>query len=650
MPPGYEFPISQNFWTPLRLDPLDYARRTGPSLQMFGRLASGASLDEAQAELTAIGQRTAADFPNTHRHLRPQVMPFAKSNFDLSALEIAGLSLVNAPVIMLLVLICGNVALLMFARAATRESEMVVRTALGATRGRIVMQLFAEALVLGGIAAVIGLAAAGFGIRWVMALVEMEFLEGGKLPFWIRDSLSPTTFIYAIVLTAVGAIIAGVLPALKVTRGMGTRLQQVSAGGGGMRFGGIWTAVIIAQVAVTVAFPAITFVVQRDAVKIRAIDVGLPVQEYLSLRVEIDREPVSDAPADTSRAAFIERFRTTYAELERRLEADPTVASVTFGDRLPLMYHPHRIIELDEGGGAPLHPDYPNGYRVSDAHVDAEYFRATATPILAGRDFHAGDLEANTTPVIVNQSFVSRVLGQRNPIGRRIRYVYLEESDGPLAVADRGPWYEIVGVVRDMGMASNSDPKISGIYHPAEPGTVYPAQVAVRVKGNPEAFTPRLRAIATEVDPTMRLYDIKPLDEGSLTELEFIKFWVRLLIGTSLVALVLSLAGIYAVMSFTVAKRTREIGIRVALGASRRRVITAIFARPLTQVALGVVAGVGILLALTRLGNSQPIPMKLIAGFVLYAIFMMGVCMLACIVPTRRALRVEPTEALRGDG
>ena len=198
-------------------------------------------------------------------------------------------------------------------------------------------------------------------------------------------------------------------------------------------------------------------------------------------------------------------------------------------------------------------------------------------------------------------------------------------------------------------MAEVTDPKISGIYHPAAPGTVYPAHVAVRVKGNPEAFTPRLRAIATEVDPTVRLYDIKPLDQGSLTELEFIKFWVRLLLATSLVAIVLSLAGIYAVMSFTVAKRTREIGIRVALGSTRVRVITAIFTRPLIQVALGIIAGVGILISLTRLGNSQPIPLTLLGAFVLYGIFMMAVCMLACIVPTRRALRVDPTEALRGD-
>jgi putative ABC transport system permease protein len=649
MPAGYGFPISGSLWVPLQLDVLDYQRREGPSIQVFGRLAPGASFDEAQAELTAIGQRTAADFPNTNQHLRPQVMPYPKLIVDLSTMDSVGLTLVNLPVVMLLVLVCANVALLLFARAATRESEMIVRTALGASRARIIMQLFAEALVLGSIAAVIGLFAASAGVRWVMDLVQREFLDGRDFPFWFHPSLSPITLVYAAILTLVSAIIAGVLPALKVTRGMGSRLQGVSAGGGGMRFGGVWTFVIISQVAVTAAFPMVAFFTERDGAQIRAIDVGFPAQEYLSARLEIDRDPVAGTAGDTSRAAFDARLRATYEELERRLEADPMVTGVTFADRLPRMYHPHRRVVVDAGGAAPMHPDYPDAYRVGSASVDIDYFDVLSTAIVAGRGFHAGDLAANTTPIIVNQSFVKLVLGGRNPIGRRVRYTHFEEWDEPHPESDRGPWYEIVGVVPDMGMATGEDPKVAGFYHPVAPGAIYPVQVAIHLRGTVQAFTPTLRAIATEVDPTLRVYDITPLDEVNLSELEFIAFWFRLLLGVSAVALVLSLAGIYAVMAFTVAKRTREIGIRVALGASRRRVITAIFTRPVMQVAFGIVAGIGLLIALGTLAGGR-LPTKMYFGFVAYAIGLMGVCMLACIVPTRRALRVEPTEALRGDG
>ena len=660
MPEGYAFPVSESFWAPLTLAGGSHPARQGPSIRMFARLAAGASLEEAQAELTALGRRMAADFPDSHEHLRPQVMPYARSILDVSTVESAGLFSVNIPVVMLLVLICANVALLMFARAATRESEMAVRTALGASRGRIIMQLFAEALVLGGVAAVIGLAAAGAGLRAVMRIIENEMLDGSSLPFWFSDSLSPATILYAILLTLLAAVIAGVVPALKVTRGMGSRLQQASAGAGGLQFGGLWTFVIIAQVAVTVAFPAVAFDVRRGAIELREVDLNFPSEQFLSTRLELDREPPPGAPVDTSAEAFRARYEAAYAELEERLIADPSVVAVTYADLMPRMYHPHRLIHVDEGGAAPLNPDWPAGYRVSSALVDPDFFTALGTPIRSGRSFHAGDLESNAGspgdvdgrggPVIVNESFVELVLGGRNPIGRRIRYVHLEEWEEMRPGMERAPWYEIVGVVPDMATSQKRDPKKAAIYHPVPPRRAYPGQIAVRVKGNPDAFIPRLRAIATATEPTLRLYDVERLDQLNLSELEFMEFWFRILALVSAVALGLSLAGIYAVMAFTVTRRTREIGIRVALGASQARVVAAIFRRPIIQIAFGVVAGAAILGGIVLLASGGKVSLRVVLLFAGYAVFMMGVCMLACIVPTRRALRVEPTEALRADG
>jgi predicted permease len=654
MPEGFAFPVSHNLWVPLRLNALDYGRRQGPEIHIFGRLARGATLDEARAELTTLGKRATAEFRDTHRHLRPEIMPYARSVVDVSGMNALAAMSVNLPLLMLLVLVCGNVALLMFARAATRESEIVVRYALGASRGRIVAQLFAEALVLGVLAAVLGLAAAGWGLRWVTTVIEADMLKGGKLPFWFDDRLSPTTLLYAALLTLVGAGIAGVLPALKVTRAVESRLRAASAGGGGLRFGGIWTAVIVAQVAVTVAFPASVLITQRDAAQIRAVEVAFPTEQYLSARLEMDREPPPGAPADTGKAAFQARFRTTYRELERRLAADPAVVGITHADRLPRMYHPHRLIEVDEGGAAPLHPNWP-AYRVSSASVDPDFFRVVETPIRAGRGFHSGDLAAGGRTVIVNRSFVRLVLGDRNPIGRRLRYVHYEEWDDSKP-REPGPWHEIVGVVGDMGMAvgadmgaaPGSDPKVAGIYHPVSPGATSPAHIAVHVRGDPLSFAPRLSAAAMATDPTLRLYDLTRLDQANESDLQFLAFWSRILMLVSAVALTLSLAGIYAVMSFTVSHRTREIGIRVALGASRRRIVGAIFRRPLTQVALGIVGG-SVLVTLLAVGVIGTLTPKHVGMIVGYSAVMMAVCMLACIVPTRRALRVEPSEALRAE-
>ncbi|HEU0079237.1 MAG TPA: ABC transporter permease, partial [Longimicrobiaceae bacterium] len=256
MPEGFGFPVSHEMWTPLRPDALAPAPREGPGVTVFGRLAPGATLEGAQAELAAFGRRAAAATPETHRHLQPHVTPYT-SYFPQNSSDLLALLSINVFVVMLLVLICSNVALLVFARAASREGELVVRSALGASRGRLVAQLFAEALVLGAVAAAVGLGAADFALRqWGVEFLEINY---GPLPFWFDVRLSPTAVLYAGGLTLLGAAIAGVVPARKITRGLGTRLKQGTAGGGGVRFGGVWTAVIVTQVAFTVAFPLMLF-------------------------------------------------------------------------------------------------------------------------------------------------------------------------------------------------------------------------------------------------------------------------------------------------------------------------------------------------------------------------------------------------------
>jgi putative ABC transport system permease protein len=227
MPDGFAFPVAHDAWTPFRPDVLDDAPLSGPGITIFGRLAPGATLDDAQAELTALGLRAAREFPDTHEHLRPQVMPYAQMfTADLMSAGEGGIvfGLIQLFALMLLVLVCGNVALLLFARAATRESEIIVRSALGASRRRIVVQLFAEALVLGAVAAAVGLAAAYVALRqWGLPFLEANL---GQVPFWYDPRLSPVTVLYACALTVLGAAIAGALPGLKVTRGLGSRLRE----------------------------------------------------------------------------------------------------------------------------------------------------------------------------------------------------------------------------------------------------------------------------------------------------------------------------------------------------------------------------------------------------------------------------------------
>jgi putative ABC transport system permease protein len=646
MPEGFAFPVAHGLWIPLRLNALEHPRGGGPALDVFGRLAPGASLREAQAELATLGVRAAADHPETHAHLRPRVMPYAESITGISGLQSLGLMSLNLFLLLLLVLVCGNVALLMFARAATREGEIVVRNALGASRGRIIVQLFTEALVLAGVAALVGLAAARFGVRLVHGLVENEVM-GGPLPFWFDAGLSPMTMIYVLAITALAAVIVGVIPALQVTRGLGTRLRQATAGGGGFRFGGLWTGVIVTQVAVTIVFPVEAFVAQRDMAALRSARVGFAESEFLSARLEMEGATspgVRADSADSTRAAALARYGARMEALERRLEADPAVAAVTFADVLPRMYHPEPIVRMDAGGAAAPEDGRP-GHQVSAASVAIDFFDVLDVPILAGRGFDAGDPGSGARAVVVNQAFVRRVMGGRNPTGRRVRYV--ADGDEP-AAADDAPWYEVVGVVADFGMSFGADGREAGVYHPVAPGGAYPVHLAVRVRGEPGAFAPRLTALATSVDPALQLHQVLPMDALSNPEMRSTatRFWLVVVVSAG--ALLLSLAGIYAVMAFTVAQRTREIGIRVALGADARRVVVAIFRRPLTQVVSGIVAG-GVLTAVLPSMLGGAVTTGLVVVVATHMVLMMAVCLLACIVPTRRALRVEPMEALRAE-
>jgi putative ABC transport system permease protein len=669
MPKGFAFPLAHEAWIPLHSDLLLQLPRAGPAVTVFGKLAPHISLEQARTQIATIGERTAAQQPKAYQHLRPQIVEYARSYWDPSPESYGILFSINLFAVMLLALICGNVALLLFARAATRESEIIVRSALGASRQRIVAQLFAEALVLGAVASVIGLTATHVVLaRWGAAYMRANF---GTLPFWYDIRLSPATILYSCALTLLGAAIAGVMPALKVTRRLGSRLRQGTTGGGGMQFGGVWTVVIVAQVAFTVAFPALGFVEQREIVRVKSAPAGFAAQEYLSARLELDTssDPGTHtavvSEADGTRRA---RFPRALEIVRQRLAAEPGVIGVTFVDRLPRSGHVERNVELGDPSSAsaqsaaavPSAASIPLR-EVSTATIDPSYFDVLGSPILAGRGFNASDLAPGAHVAIVDRSFVDQVLSGRNAIGRRVRFA-AQQRGGTLTDEER-PWHEIIGVVNELGMgAPMQSGRAAGLYFPSAPGAAGPLDIVVHVRGDPMSLAPRLRIIAAAADPALRLSELQSVDQVTSGVLWILGLWLKVTLLLTAIALLLALAGIFSVLSFTVARRTREIGVRVALGASPRRVVAAIFRRPLMQVGVGVAVGGTIIAAVAVLASGhradQPLQVhQLGAGFTLheaaviagYAAFMLGICLFACIVPTWRALRVEPTEALRAE-
>ena len=647
MPEGFTFPVSHQFWVPLLPATLTDAPRQGPAIQIFGRLKPGVTFEQAQAELSALGGRAARDSPLTHQHLRPRVMKYT----DLFIADDGNWRayLGEFIFVMLLLVLGSNVATMVFARTATRTNEITMRFALGATRGQVLTQFFIEALVLALVAAGVALVGVSRGTQWATSFFWE--VTDGRVPFWIDSSLNITTILLALVLAVIVSLLAGVMPALKATgSGLQGRLRH-SAGEASLRFGGLWNAIIVVQVIFTVLIlpPAI--------VSISALagpghtDPGFAAHEYLSAHLSADM-PFSE-------------FQNAREELRRRLVANPAISRVTFATRLPGMSHPEQWVYVPAEGEAPGAAEE----LATATSVDLGFFDAFDAGLVAGRGFNSGDMHPGSKAVVVNEHFVREVLQGRSAIGRRLQYSnrYNERAatGGPQGLSRRamlqpGSWFEIVGVVKNIGTDTTTDAFTSGdgpgVYHPLTreamgAAEAFGVRIAFHVRGDPAASAAALRETAHAVAPSMRLSDVLPmdraLDKGSRNQRRVGRVMSTITALVAFVALVISVAGTYSVMSFTVSRQTRDIGIRIALGADRRRIVGEVFSRAMTQIAVGVVLGMLLwfYVLVVELGsrNAHWLLASSVAVLVL-------VGLVACGLPVRRALRIEPTEALRDVG
>jgi putative ABC transport system permease protein len=551
----------------------------------------------------------------------------------------------NGPALLVLILACMNVGTLVYARTATREGEIALRSALGASRARIIGQLFVEALVLASIAAAVGLIAAD---RAVTLAVENFNRSTGGLPFWVTPGLKLSTILYAGGLAVASAAMLSLVPALKATRArVQSHLANLGTGGATLRFGGVWTAAMIAQVALTaIAIPG-AIENASQAIRNTGIRAEFPSREYLSARLDLDRP--SDEQATP---ALEERWAQTYGELERRIAQEPGVVAVTFADTAPGTPPGERVASVESSPGA--EPKYDSQFRTSA--VGPGFFEAFDRPIVGGRAFHEGDRSPAARTVIVNEEFARvflRKTGRGSPIGARLRYsettersdaAQMEPSAAAEASADK--WFEIVGVVRDFGLtpddAGNERPYV---FHAASSGTVLPLVISVRVRSHPAPLAARLPFIAADVDAGLVVQEARPLDESIRRRDADTMTQAGALAGVTSLVLLLSAMGIFSLMSVSVSRRTREIGLRAALGASPRHVLAGILSRAMVLMGSGITAGSAVVLFLVWHWGEDVV---LFAGWVaVTSAVMLAACLLACIGPVRRALRINPIDALR---
>jgi predicted permease len=598
-------------------------------------LSDQATPDSAQAELQTLTRSLAVEEPESFDRLRGTVLPAWHLTFGfpsaggLSALP--EFSLVQVLMLAPLFVACVNVGLLILAQTSTRSSEFAVRTALGASRGRILTQVFVEFMVLAVVAAGAGLLL----LDWLPG--RMLTALGITLPYWIDPRLSTATVLRGLTLAAGCAVIAGVVPAIRMTsRSVDANIKRARSGRLGNRIGGLPGALIVIDVAVAVIAIGVAGGLwgKVQATKASESIDGIRAGEILSVTLDVPSVP-------RQQVAGVQRA------MVEKLRSEPEVRAVTFATALPRMDHPIRLMDVDRDGASDA-PRAAGAIKVRTARVAIDFFDELKQPVVAGRGFDSRDLAGEARTAVVNTTFARRAFGSTSPIGRRLREAL---PDGTPA----GPWLEIVGVVGHMGLHTLTPSEDDGVYLPLAEGDVNPVRLAVWVRGDPASFAERVRELAGAVHPMAVINGPIALDEMFEGDWYFLRAFV--VAAMLLVAVLLSLAAsaLYAILSLVVSQRTREIGVRVALGASRWGIVREVASRAVAQVGAGVLLGLPLagalcheFLELTGFGSSLPAAVALAAA--LGASVLLVVSVAACAIPTVRALRIAPVDALRADG
>jgi putative ABC transport system permease protein len=501
-----------------------------------------------------------------------------------------------------------------------------VRTAIGASRSRVVAQLFGEALVLAGVAGLAGITLAQVGLSLGFGILETET---GVLPFWFKRGLSIELVTSTVVLTLLTAAIVGIVPALQATGGgLPSGLRQLSTGVA-LRLGGTWTVLIVAQVALAMlALPMVVSNAWRGGFGQGLRQPNFPASEFVVAPLAITPQM---RPGSTR-------------QLIDRLEQEPGVGSVTFSAGLVGL---ETGAEIEIEGASATEPAIR---QARAGRVDVGFLDALGSPLLAGRAFEAADAGSAANPILVNRTFVEQVLGGTNPLGRRLRYLSVERSGGVQPAPPEG-WYEIVGVVGDLH-SNRVDAALDAavFYHPMALPDSGSVVLVARVRGGSAVeMASRFRDIASAIDPAMRVRNVRPISELDRQE-QIVFRLISLAFGlVTLSVLLLSGAGVYAMMAFTVSQRRKEIGIRSALGAEPGQVLRSVFARAGRQLGGGLFVGIAIAAALEVASGGEVFGGRGLLFVPVIALLLVLAGLLAAIGPARRGLRVDATEALKAE-
>ena len=622
MPPDFIFPNRlARYWEPAHFTPRDWNNRGSHYLNVIARLKPGVTVARAQADMKTIARRLEQQYPATNLHVGASVVPMKDQMVGNTG--IALLVLLGAAACVLLIA-CSNVANLLLAKAAGREREMAIRTALGAERTRLVRQMLTESLLLAVIGGALGLVIARLSMRILVSLIPASFSVSSAL------SLDRRLLLFNLAVSLLTGLIFGLAPALQLTSlGIADKLKEGGRGGVGGRSRRFRDALVVTEVALALILLVGAGLLLQTLRNIRSIDAGFNPDKILTLTTRLPYPKYAD---DSKRMNYFDGVL-------QRVRALPGVQSVGFTSNLPFTARGNTNGFTIEG--VQFAPgDRPDAlYR----EITNDYLQTMRVRLLEGRFFNEDDRAKSLPVVIINETFKKQYWPDRSPLGKRIQ---TSGSDTP--------WQTIVGVVRDVrerGLEMDMKP---AVYLPVVQvpfGWNVPSQLAVRTAIDPLAIAQPVRQAIWSVDRDQPISNLGTMDE--IVDLEIADHTQQTTLFGSFAGLALLLAclGIYGVLSYTVTQRTREIGVRMALGASSGDVIRLVVRQGLALTAVGIVIGIVVALAATRsltkllVGVQAADPVVYISVAALLAL----VAAAACYVPASRAARVDPMVALRDE-
>jgi predicted permease len=605
------------FWNPISFTPAEIAQRGSHFLNVVARLAPGVAIERASDDMRDVATRLAHDYPDTNRQVGAVVVPIKEDVLGNASLQLV--VLLGAAGCVLLIA-CANIASLLLSRALSRRNEMAVRAAVGATGTRLVRQLLVEALILSLAGGVLGLALAPVGMRALETMVPTSLLAPQT------STLDPKVLGFALLLAIATGVLFSLMPALQTAR---VSLNQALQHGGRAGIGGsamARDALVVAQVAIALALLVGAGLMIRTLGNLRGLDLGFRPDHLLTLRTALPPAKYRN-PAD--RLAFYDRVIAG-------TRAIPGVESAAYVSTLPFLSGGNTTGYRIEGRPPSLTDDAL--YRVGTG----DYLKTIGAELLEGRLLDERDGGDAPLVAVVNESFARLHWPNESAVGRRVGF----------SLPD-GPWRTIVGVVRDVRERGYLPELKPGGYVPYQQVLTswFPESLVVRTTGDPLAIAPAVRRVVAAIDPEQPISAVRSMEE--IVDLNVIDRTgqARLLGAFAGLALLLASVGLYGVLSYAVTQRTREIGVRFALGASAGAIARLVIGRGLALTGVGLTIGLVLAWAATRtmqallfgVGASDPATFGGVVGL------LMVVAIAACSLPALRAARVDPVRVLRQD-